>query len=105
MRTIIRAVIACAAVAGAMTCAAAVTSRSYVQQGLVAQYDGIKNVGHDAGHNPNATTWGDLTGNGNNGTCADSSVFLWNANGWSVSATASRSRSATASRLLRQRAA
>ena len=80
-----RAVIACVAMAGAMTCAAAVTSRSYVQQGLVAQYDGIKNVGHDAGHNPNATTWVDLTGNDNNGTCADSSVFLWSANGWSVS--------------------
>ena len=37
MRTIIRTVIACVAMAGAMTCAAAVTSRSYVQQGLVAQ--------------------------------------------------------------------
>ena len=83
MRTIIRAVIACVAMAGAMTCAAAVTSRSYVQQGLVAQYDGIKNAGHDAAHSDSATTWVDLTGNGNNGTCA--SQLSWSANGWSVS--------------------
>ena len=82
MRTIIRTVIACVAMAGAMTCAAAVTSRSYVQQGLVAQYDGINNAGHDAAHSDSATTWVDLTGHGNDGT-VDSHV-TWGNNGWSV---------------------
>ena len=82
MRTIIRACIACIAMAGAMTCAAAINSRSYVQQGLVAQYDGINNVGHDAAHSDNAATWVDLTGHGNNGT-VDSHV-TWGGNGWSV---------------------
>ena len=81
MRTIIRACIACIAMAGAMTCAAAINSRSYVQQGLVAQYDGINNVGHDAAHSDNAATWVDLTGHGNNGT-VDSHV-TWGGNGWS----------------------
>ena len=83
MRTIIRAVIACAAMAGAMTCAAAITSRSYVQQGLVAQYDGIKNVGHDADHSYSTNIWVDLTGNGNDGACA--SQLSWSSDGWSVS--------------------
>ena len=58
------------------------TSLSYVTKGLVALYDGIDNAGFGT-HNPNATTWADLTGNGNNGTCA--SELSWGANGWSVS--------------------
>ena len=33
---------------------AAVSSRSYVQRGLAAQYDGINNVAHDAAHNSSA---------------------------------------------------
>ena len=49
---------------------AAITSRSYVQSGLVAQYDGINNAGHDAAHSDSAATWVDLTGNGNNATKA-----------------------------------
>ena len=61
-----------------------VTSRSYVQSGLVAQYDGINNAGHDAAHNPSAATWADLTGNGNDGTCA--SELSWDDYGWSVDA-------------------
>ena len=61
------------------------SSRSYVQDGLVAQYDGINNVSHDDVHNRTATEWADLTGNGANGTCAASSVFSWGDNGWSVS--------------------
>ena len=85
MRTIIRAVIACAAVVGALTCAAEINSRSYVRQGLVALYDGIDNAGFKT-HNPSATTWVNLTGNtALDGTCADSSVFTWSENGWSVS--------------------
>ncbi len=81
MRTAIRAAFACAAITGVMTCTAAITSRSYVQQGLVAQYDGIDNAGYGT-HDSSATTWVDLTGNGNNGT-VDSHV-VWGNNGWSV---------------------
>lgn len=60
---------------------AAITSRSYVQEGLVAQYDGINNVGHDAAHSNSATTWVDLTGNGNDGTV--NAAVAWSAKGWS----------------------
>ena len=38
------------------------TSASYVQDGLVAQWDGIDNAGTGT-HNPNATVWKDLAGN------------------------------------------
>ena len=38
MKAMIRAVVASTVLAGAMTCIAAVNSRSYVQGGLVAQY-------------------------------------------------------------------
>ena len=62
-----------------------VNSRSYVRSGLIAQYDGIDNVGFGL-HDSNATTWNDLTGNGNNGTCASASVFSWGDDGWSVNA-------------------
>ena len=37
-------------------------STSYVQDGLVAQWDGIDNAGTGT-HNPNATVWKDLAGN------------------------------------------
>ena len=59
-----------------------VTSLSYVTRGLVALYDGKDNAGFNT-HASNATTWTDLTGNGNDGTCA--SELSWGANGWSVS--------------------
>ena len=64
----------------------AYSSRSYVQDGLVAQYDGIKNVSHDAAHDTSTTTWADLTGNGANGACVTdaSAGFKWGENGWSV---------------------
>ena len=64
----------------AFCASAAVTSRSYVQQGLVAQYDGINNVGHDAAHSDSAATWADLTGHGNDATKAAN--VTWAANGW-----------------------
>ena len=38
------------------------TSASYVQDGLITQWDGIDNVGTGT-HNPNATVWKDLKGN------------------------------------------
>ena len=83
MRTIIRACIACIAMAGAMTCAAAINSRSYVQQGLVAQYDGINNVGHDAAHSDNAATWVNLAGDTALDGTVDSNV-VWGEDGWAV---------------------
>ena len=43
-------------VVAAGVASAAITSRSYVQGGLVAQYDGINNVGHDAAHDDSAAT-------------------------------------------------
>ncbi len=61
---------------------AAPASRSYVQRGLVAQYDGIDNIGTGS-HDSSATTWVDLTGNGNDGTCANE--LSWSDDGWSVS--------------------
>ena len=38
------------------------TSASYVQDGLITQWDGIDNAGTGT-HNPNATVWKDLAGN------------------------------------------
>ena len=38
------------------------TSASYVQDGLITQWDGIDNVGTGT-HDPNATVWKDLAGN------------------------------------------
>ena len=38
------------------------TSASYVQDGLITQWDGIDNVGTGT-HNPSATVWKDLAGN------------------------------------------
>ena len=49
------------------------TARDYVQDGLVAMWDGIENAGWGV-HDPNATTWKDLSGNGHdllsNGTAS-----------------------------------
>jgi hypothetical protein len=56
-----------------------VNAFSYIQKGLVACYDGIENAGAGV-HDPNATTWVDLTGNSNDGTVG--SGITWAANGW-----------------------
>ena len=53
------------ALCGAMTFAAAAyayTSASYVQDGLIAQWDGIDNIGAGV-HDPGAKMWKDLAGN------------------------------------------
>ena len=52
---------AIAALAGGMAHATTYTSASYVQDGLIAQWDGIDNVGTGT-HDPNATVWKDLAG-------------------------------------------
>ena len=62
---------------------AALTSRSYVQDGLIVQYDGINNVGHGIAHSVSTTTWVDLTGNGNDGTV--NAAVGWGENGWTNS--------------------
>lgn len=58
--------IAASALCGAMAFASAVayayTSASYVQDGLIAQWDGIDNTGMGV-HDPGAKVWKDLTGN------------------------------------------
>lgn len=58
--------IAASALCGAMAFASAVayayTSASYVQDGLIAQWDGIDNTGIGV-HDPGAKVWKDLTGN------------------------------------------
>ncbi|MBQ1429034.1 MAG: hypothetical protein IIZ06_05145, partial [Kiritimatiellae bacterium] len=46
------------------------TARDYVQDGLVAMWDGIENAGWGQ-HDASATTWKDLTGNEND-------LSLWN---------------------------
>ena len=43
----------------------AATSQSYVQDGLVAQWDGIENVGRGQ-HDATARFWADISGNGHN---------------------------------------
>ena len=62
---------------------AGVSSRSYVQKGLVACYDGIDNAGTGV-HDSAATTWADLTGNGNDGTVGEN--VTWGADGWTNAA-------------------
>ena len=62
---------------------AELTSRSYVQKGLVACYDGIDNAGTGV-HDPTAATWADLTGNGNDGTVGKN--VTWGADGWTNAA-------------------
>ena len=58
---------------------AELTSRSYVQKGLVACYDGIDNAGTGV-HDPTAATWADLSGNGFDGTLAAN--LGWATDGW-----------------------
>ena len=70
-------VAACAVVVGwAFTASADIPASAYVQTGLIAQWDGIDNAGTGT-HDANATTWKDLSGNGNDLTVvADKGVFV-----------------------------
>lgn len=52
----------CGAVAFASAAAYGYTSASYVQDGLIAQWDGIDNIGAGV-HDPDAKVWKDLAGN------------------------------------------
>ena len=75
-----KSIFAVVSMMAACVASAAITSRSYVQGGLVAQYDGINNVGHGAAHSDSTATWADLTGHGNDATKAAN--VTWAANGW-----------------------
>lgn len=54
---------------------AALSARSYIQEGLIGQYDGEFNQGHDVAHSDTATTWKDLTGRGPAITRPSDAVF------------------------------
>lgn len=61
-------------------------SPQYVSDGLVLHYDAINNTG--SGHNSSATTWTDLSGNGNDGTLStapNTSNFYWEDNSITIS--------------------
>ncbi|MBQ6338440.1 MAG: hypothetical protein IJI36_04770 [Kiritimatiellae bacterium] len=79
MKKTVKIVWMTAVAAGAAFTAEGVDAFSYVQKGLAACYDGIENAGAGT-HDPNATTWVDLTGNGNDGAVEDG--IAWAANGW-----------------------
>ena len=55
-----------AAVLGVQASFAGLSARSYVTDGLIGHWDGEQNVDYAAEHNPSATVWRDLTGNGQN---------------------------------------
>ena len=64
-------------------------ANSYVQAGLVLNFDGIRNAGLDQPHDPSATTWKNL-GSGPDATRAtfdsDRSAGAWVANGYDFNA-------------------
>ena len=76
-KRIVAGILAGACLAGSAL--GALTSRSYVQRGIVAAYDAIDNTGTGV-HNNAATVWKDLTGNGYDGTVA--STIRWTDNAW-----------------------
>lgn len=51
------------------------TARDYVQDGLIGLWDGIENAGWGV-HDPSATTWNDLSENGNDLSCFNSYEWL-----------------------------
>ena len=50
------------------------TARDYVQDGLIAMWDGIENAGCGV-HDPSATTWKDLSGNGHDLILSGAALF------------------------------
>ena len=51
-----------------------ISAKSYIQDGLIAMWDGIENAGWGV-HDPNATVWRDLTGNGRDWTLISAGSF------------------------------
>ena len=62
--TVIAAIAAAFSANAALKTAADYDVGDYVQDGLVAHYDGIRNVGANLPHDPNATQWADLASDG-----------------------------------------
>lgn len=52
------------------------TAKDYVQDGLVAMWDGVENAGWGV-HDPSATVWKDLSGNGNDLTQTGTVNTTW----------------------------
>ena len=69
---------------GVMFCvgaaSAALTSRSYVQVGLIANYDGIDNAGYGV-HSDNTNRWVNLAGDSSLDGVVSNAV-TWVTNGW-----------------------
>ena len=77
---------ACAVVVGwAFTASADIPASAYIQDGLVAQYDGIDNAGTGT-HDPNATTWKDLKGQGGDLSVSGLTEPTWDGKGLSFTA-------------------
>ena len=51
------------------------TAKDYVQDGLIAMWDGIENAGWGI-HDPNATVWKDISGHGNDAVLSGSISFV-----------------------------
>jgi len=52
------------------------TTKDYIQDGLIAHWDGIENVERGGGHNSSSTVWKDLTNNGYDGELTN--LVSWN---------------------------
>lgn len=64
-----------------------VSARSYVNDGLIAMWDGIENAGWGV-HDANATTWKDISGNNRDATL--SGTYSWGSNCWHVESVTGR---------------
>ena len=64
MKRIVLAVCAVVSTCAVLSAYAEVDVTKYVRNGLVAHYDGIRNAGAGVAHDPAATVWKDLSGNG-----------------------------------------
>ena len=92
---VVRAVFAAAVVAGCGSAWAEISAGTYVQDGLVAQYDGIENAGAGT-YDANATTWKDLKGQGGDMSLAGLTSPVWDGKGLSFSAGGQNSETDTA---------
>ena len=83
-----RSITATAALAAALTALPVLAGlrawepSDYVQDGLVLNFDGIRNAGLAAAHNSSATTWKDLSPSGNDATLESNEVTTYGTSGW-----------------------
>ena len=64
LKRIVMAVCAAVSMGATFVVHAEVDVTKYIRNGLVAHYDGIRNAGAGVAHDPAATVWKDLSGNG-----------------------------------------